>query len=221
MTTIDAKIREFGSGIRHGYLFLIILLVIVSVGLGAYAYSREKEELKPEFSSVDNAMSDSQIQATLSEDGIATESTPPAIDRLGQQQVVGRTIRQLVQDLCNVEPMRLLSESDSYIVYLPESVDGRDCLDDVVLRFDRLHVSEPQIIFEFDAADISPERPILHINAIYDGAFPYLHLRGGRTIYVGASYEGWILTAIDQSGVEFERNGETFRLDMSAGDDTR
>ena len=122
-------------------------------------------------------------------------------------------LRRLVEELCGVPPDSVSEGQGAYMVDVPLARTAHPCLDAVVMMFDRDHPSGPAILFDVLSAKEERYLPVLHISAIHQGPLPYVHLKSGKTLYVGAMVDGWELESIDQDGVAFRHGDRIFRLD--------
>lgn len=125
------------------------------------------------------------------------------------------TIQQLVRELCKVVSAEVLAEPDAYTVYLALDEEERGCLDEVSFSFDRRHPDGRQILFEVTPIKEKRGMPVLHISTIHTGTLPYIHLRDGKTLFVGAIVDGWELISISDDSAAFSYGDRVFRLQMN------
>ncbi len=125
------------------------------------------------------------------------------------------TIQQLVRELCKVTSAEVLAEPDAYTVYLALDEKERGCLDEVSFSFDRRHPDGRQILFEVTPIEEKRGMPVLHISTIHTGTLPYIHLREGKTLFVGAIVDGWELISISDDSAAFSYGDRVFRLQMN------
>lgn len=122
------------------------------------------------------------------------------------------TLYRLVDEICRVTPGRIMVGPDALTIDLPLATSDDPCLDNVALDFDREHPGAPELLFDVLAAEEEQGFPVLHISAIHSGTMPYLHLKSGKTLFVGAIVDGWELSSINESGAAFTHGDRTFSL---------
>lgn len=123
---------------------------------------------------------------------------------------------RLVDETCGVVPERIGTGAGAFTIDLPLAAADDPCLDEVALTFDREHPGAPELLFDVLVATEERGLPVLHISAMHTGSLPYLHLKNGKTLFVGAIVDGWELTSIDETGAVFNYGDRTFTLSASA-----
>lgn len=122
------------------------------------------------------------------------------------------SLYRLVNEVCGAAPRRIVAGFDALTIDLPLARSDDPCLDDVALEFDREHPGAPQLLFDVLAAEEERGLPVLHVSAMHTGPMPYIHLKNGKTLFVGAIVDGWELASIDESGAAFVHGDRTFTL---------
>lgn len=122
---------------------------------------------------------------------------------------------RLVDETCGVMPERIATGADALTIDLPLAAADDPCLDEVALKFDREHPGAPELLFDVLAATKERGLPVLHISAMHAGPLPYLHLKSGKTLFIGAIVDGWELSSIDENVAVFTYGDRTFTLSAS------
>ncbi len=121
-------------------------------------------------------------------------------------------LHHLVDEVCGVRAGHIQSGPDALTVNLPLATNDDSCLDEVALMFDREQPGGPELIFDVTALEAVEDFPVLHVSSIYTGPMPYIHLKSGKTLFVGAIVNGWKLAAIDDQGAAFTYGDRRFVL---------
>jgi hypothetical protein len=145
--------------------------------------------------------------------GAASEH-PSLIAAPAGDDAVVQTIGRLVIEHCQVTSSSIEPEADAYLVELSLGDQGRDCLNDIVVDYDRLHAGQRALMFHVGTDPIQPTMPIMHISSIDAGPMPYIRLRDGRTLFLGAIVNGWTLERIDARGAQLVRGEQQFVLTL-------
>jgi len=161
-----------------------------------------------------------RVPAAPSRDEPARSPASRELEPAGRSAEAGMaTLRRLVEEHCGVPPDRVSEGQGAYMVDIPLKRTAHPCLDEVVLMFDRDYPGGPEILFDVLSAKVESYLPVLHISVIHQGPLPYIHLKSGKTLYVGAMVDGWELASIDQDGVAFRHGDRIFRLDPAGEGD--
>ena len=147
------------------------------------------------------------------DENVATKIAKPEITKppaTETDQIAG--LKDLIEQHCGARPESVTSGEIALTAKLRLNPDQQTCLDDVALQFDRQHPGSMKVLFDVSAAVAERNVPILQVSTIHSGVLPYINLRDGRTLFVGAIVDGWELASIDDDGAEFRRGPRTFKL---------
>lgn len=217
----STAVRQQGDG-NSRLLFLGLLVA------GLFIIGVVKEWLSPSTVAAESDVSES---ASLSDVEAARQTLPlaktpdlsggmtPSADELGERlpkpvsvEAQLAQLTDLVEDRCDVRPARIITGVVAYTVELQLDSDAHACLDEIAVQFDRDHPTAPQLLFDVTAVAVERNVPVIHISTVHTGSLPYIHLRDGRTLFVGALVDGWQLSSIDDEGAEFRQGDRVFKL---------